>query len=218
MTTTYTRQLEDLDQLLLKMASFSEEMVAKALDALREQNVTKAKSVILNDSKIDQMEVEIDQFIFNFLALQQPVAGDLRFLLAAQKINNDLERAADHAVNIAEAAMVLAGAPHIKPLVNIPRMSEVALEMLQRAIDSFVYRDSDLARAVKQRDDEMDDLHKRVQDILYDIIRTHPEKFRQAAHLLGVSANLERIADLATNIAEEVIFVTDAEIVKHREV
>lgn len=218
MTTAYLQQLEELNRLLLKMASFSEEMVVKALDALREQNVNRATSVIMKDDEVDQMEVQIDQYIFNFLALQQPVAGDLRFILAAQKINNDLERVADHAVNIAEAAIALADAPHIKPLVNIPRMSEVAREMLQRAIDSFVYRDPDMARAVKQRDDEMDDLHKRVQDILDDIIQSHPENFYRAAHLLSVSTNLERIADLATNVAEEVIFITDAEMVKHREV
>jgi phosphate transport system protein len=218
MTTAYLQQLEELNRLLLKMASFSEEMVVKALNALREQNVNRAKAVILKDEEIDQMEIEIDQCIFSFLALQHPVASDLRFILAAQKINNDLERIADHAVNIAEASIALADAPHIKPLVNIPRMSEVAREMLQRAIDSFVYRDSGMAMAVKQRDDEMDDLHNRVQDILDDIIRMHPENFYRAAHLLSVSTNLERIADHATNIAEEVIFMTDAEMVKHREV
>jgi phosphate transport system protein len=217
MTTAYLKQLEELNRLLLKMASFSEEMVVKALDALREQNLNRAKSVITKDDEIDQLEIEIDEYILNFLALQQPVAGDLRFLLAAQKVNNDLERIADHAVNIAEAAIALADAAHIKPLVNIPRMSEVAREMLQRAIDSFVYRDPDMAKAVKQRDDEMDDLHKRVQDILDDIIQRHPENFFRAAHLLSVSTNLERIADLATNIAEEVIFITDAEMAKHKE-
>ncbi len=218
MNITYFPQLEELNRLLLKMASFSEEMVVKALDALREQNVNRAKSVVMKDDEVDGMEVEIDQYIFNFLALHQPTGGDLRFILTAQKVNNDLERIADHAVKIAEAAIALSDAPHIKPLINIPLMSEIAREMLQGAIDSFVYRDSSMAMAVRQRDEEMDDLHNRVQDILDDIIRMHPENFFRAAHLLSVSTNLERIADLATSIAEEVILITDAEMVRRKEV
>ncbi len=210
-------RLGELGQLLLQMATYSEEMVDKALDALKSQNVSRARIVVMKDKEIDALELAIDKHIFEMLALQQPVASDLRLLLAAQKINNDLERIADHAVNIAEGAIELADAPHIKPLVNIPKMAEIARSMLKEAIDSFVYRDAALAAAVKRRDDEIDEFYRNLRRNLADVVRDEPKHFERAVALVAIGIDLERIADLATNIAEEVIFITNAEIVKHKE-
>jgi phosphate transport system protein len=209
-------QMDELNRLLLQMATLSEEMVVRALEALELQNVSKAKVVIVKDREIDQLELEIDRYIFDLMALHQPVAADLRLILSAQKINNDLERVADHAVNIAESAIALSDAPHIKPLVNIPRMARVTREMLKEAIDSFVYRDPALAQKVSERDDEIDTLHLIVQKTLADVVQSHPQDFGRALRLFSVSTDLERIADLATNIAEEVVFITEAEVVKHQ--
>lgn len=210
-------QQEELHRLLLRMATLSEEMLEKALEALQAQNTSRAQVVILKDREVDALEVTIDQHIMEMLALQQPVAADLRSILSAQKINNDLERVADHAVNIAEAAIILADAPLVKPLVHIPRMGVIARDMLKEAIDSFVYGDSRLAAAVKQRDDEIDGLHGQVTTALSSVVEQHPKNARRALALFGISIDLERVADLATNIAEEVIFIQEAEVVKHKE-
>jgi phosphate transport system protein len=213
----FLHQQEELHRLLLQMATLSEEMLEKALEALQAQNTSRAQVVIVKDREVDGLEVTIDKHILEMLALQQPVAADLRSILSAQKINNDLERVADHAVNIAEAAIILADAPMIKPLVHIPRMGVIAREMLKEAIDSFVYGDSRLAAAVKQRDDEMDGLHRQVTTALSSVVEQRPNEFRRALALFGISIDLERVADLATNIAEEVIFIQEAEVVKHKE-
>ncbi|MEX1277202.1 MAG: phosphate signaling complex protein PhoU [Bacteroidota bacterium] len=213
----FHHQQEELHRLLLQMATLSEEMLGKALEALQAQNTSRAQVVIVKDREVDALEVTIDKHILEMLALQQPVAADLRSILSAQKINNDLERVADHAVNIAEAAIILADAPMIKPLVHIPRMGVIARDMLKEAIDSFVYGDSRLAAAVKQRDDEMDGLHRQVTTALSSVVEQRPNEVRRALALFGISIDLERVADLATNIAEEVIFIQEAEVVKHKE-
>ncbi len=216
MASTFIAHIEELNRLLLQMATLSEEMVKRALDALKNQNVLAARVVILRDDDVDNLENTITAHILRSLSDQQPVAVDLRFFLSAQKINNDLERVADHAVNIAESAIALADAPHVKPLVNIPKMTDIVLQMLKEAIDSFVYRDTSLALAVRRRDDEIDELHKLVKSTLSAIVKNQPETFDRALRLLDVSTDLERIADLATNIAEEVFFITDAEVMKHK--
>jgi len=218
MGSTFIANIEELNRLLLQMATLSEEMVKRALEALKNQNIKAAKVVILRDDEIDSLENTINAHILRSLSNHLPVAVDLRFFLSAQKINNDLERVADHAVNIAEAAIALADAPHVKPLVNIPKMAEIVAQMLKEAIDSFVYRDTSLALAVRRRDDEIDDLYQLVKNALSVVVREHPDSFDRALHLLGVSTDLERIADLATNIAEEVFFITDAEVLKHTDI
>lgn len=213
----FFHQKEELHRLLLHMATLSEEMLEKALEALQAQNTSRAQVVILRDRDVDALEVRIDKHILEMLALQQPVAADLRLILSAQKINNDLERVADHAVNIAEAAIILADAPMVKPLVNIPRMGVIAREMLKEAIDSVVFGDSRLAAAVKRRDNEVDGLHKQVTAALSSVVEQRPNDVRRALALFGISIDLGRVADLATNIAEEVIFVQEADVVKHKE-
>ncbi len=213
---TMTQYMEELNRLLLQMATLSEEMVGRAVEALKNHDVLTARVVISKDREIDRLEVEIDRYILEMHARYQPVAVDLRLILSAQKINNDLERAADHAVSIAEGALALAGAPYAKPLVNIPRMADIARDMLRQAIDSFVYRDVALALSVKKRDDEIDALYQLVRQRLVEIVQADPANIGQALSLMAISIDLERIADLATNIAEEVVFITDAEIVKHQ--
>ena len=217
MTTTFRQQIEELDRLLLQMASQSEEMLERSLEALLGQNASTARVVIMKDESVDALELVIDAHILKVLALQQPVATDLRLLLSAQKINNDLERIADHAVNIAEAAIVLAERPHITKLVIIPKMAEIARSMVKNAIDSFTYQDTVVAQEIKLRDNEIDALYKSAKDKIADLLKEKPGNAHRVLHLLSVATDLERVADLATNIAEEVIFIADAEVMKHKQ-
>ncbi|HEX9829898.1 MAG TPA: phosphate signaling complex protein PhoU [Bacteroidota bacterium] len=217
MTTTFRQQIEELDRLLLQMASQSEEMLERSLEALLGQNASTARVVIMKDESVDALELVIDAHILKVLALQQPVATDLRLLLSAQKINNDLERIADHAVNIAEAAIVLAERPHITKLVIIPKMAEIARSMVKNAIDSFTYRDTVVAQEIKLRDNEIDALYKSAKDKIADLLKEKPGNAHRVLHLLSVATDLERVADLATNIAEEVVFIADAEVMKHKQ-
>ena len=217
MTTTFRQQIEELDRLLLQMASQSEEMLERSLEALLGQNASTARVVIMKDESVDALELVIDAHILKVLALQQPVATDLRLLLSAQKINNDLERIADHAVNIAEAAIVLAERPHITKLVIIPKMAEIARSMVKNAIDSFTYQDTVVAQGIKLRDNEIDALYKSAKDKIADLLKEKPGNAHRVLHLLSVATDLERVADLATNIAEEVIFIADAEVMKHKQ-
>ncbi|HEY5615492.1 MAG TPA: phosphate signaling complex protein PhoU, partial [Bacteroidota bacterium] len=214
---TFRQQIEELDRLLLQMASQSEEMLERSLEALLGQNASTARVVIMKDESVDALELVIDAHILKVLALQQPVATDLRLLLSAQKINNDLERIADHAVNIAEAAIVLAERPHITKLVIIPKMAEIARSMVKNAIDSFTYQDTVVAQEIKLRDNEIDALYKSAKDKIADLLKEKPGNAHRVLHLLSVATDLERVADLATNIAEEVIFIADAEVMKHKQ-
>ena len=174
MTSQPLQQLEELNRLLLQMASQSEEMLEKSLDALLSQNVTRAKVVAARDNEVDALELTVDAHIFNLLTQHRLDAESLRLILSAQKINNDLKRVADHAVNIAEAAVALSDAPHITTLVIIPHMSAIARSMLKEAIDSFVYRDSTLAHDVIHRDDEVDALYLSAKEKLESLVQENP--------------------------------------------
>jgi phosphate transport system protein len=149
------------------------------------------------------------------LALQQPMARDLRFITAALKINNDLERVGDHAVNIAGGVLRLADQPLVKPLVDIPRMAGLANDMLHEALDAFVRRDAESARRLCARDDEVDALNRQVFRELVSFMVEDPMTITRAMELILVARNLERVADLATNIAEEVVFIAEARVIKH---
>jgi phosphate transport system protein len=164
---------------------------------------------------LNAFELEIDQQVADLLALQQPVASDLRFILAALKINNDLERIGDHAVNIAESAIQYAAGSVLPVHVDIPRMARIAQSMLRTSIDGFIHRDAVLARPVLTDDDAIDDLNRKVLADLVGQIRADASSIEQALELIRVSRNLERIADLATNIAEDVIYMAEAQVVKH---
>ena len=214
----FVMKLESLKSTLIRMSSLAEQAIAESIRALLERNPEVARRVIMEDEGINQLEVVIDNEVVDLLALQQPVATDLRLILAAQKINNDLERIGDHAVNIAESALQYASQSPITRPLDIPRMATITKTMLREAIDAFIHGDSRLARNVLKNDDEIDDLNRKTIDELVEVIRENPGTLlEQALDLIRVSRNLERVADLATNIAEEVIFITDARVVKHHQ-
>ena len=209
-------ELDGLKSNIIKIASLAEEAIAQAIKSLLEQKKDIAEQVIAFDKQIDSYEIVVDNHVVDILALQQPVAVDLRFILAASKINNDLERIGDHAVNIAQSAIKLADAPHVKPLVDIPIMADTTKQMLRDAIDAFIHRDSMKARTVLENDDVIDNLNRKVVGDLVEVMRKNPDTIDPALDLIRVSRNLERVADLTTNIAEQVIFMAEARVVKHQ--
>ncbi len=211
----FIRELEGLKSTLIRMGSLAEDGIAESIRALVERDAALARMVIDSDEAINRLEVEIDNGVVDLLALQQPVASDLRFILAAQKINNDLERIGDHAVNIAESALQYSSRPPIEHAGDIPEMAQIAKGMLREAIDSFIHLDTHLAREVLRKDDTIDDLNRRTVDEMVALIRSNGAMLNQALDLIRVSRNLERVADLATNIAEEVVFIAEAHVVKH---
>jgi phosphate transport system protein len=211
----FQRELESLKTTLIKMASLAEEAVVESIRSLIELDRELAKRVIEGDTRINMLEIEIDNAIVDLLALQQPVAIDLRFILATTRINQDLERIGDHAVNIAESDLHLAAFPMKELLLDLPRMAEIAQTMLKNAIDGFIHSDPVLERSVLVQDDLVDDLNRKMTHVVVERMKQDPNLIDAGIDILRVSRNLERIADLATNIAEDVIFITQARIVKH---
>lgn len=211
----FVQELESLKSRLIRMGSLTEQSIAESIRAVLERDAARARKVIDEDESINRMEMEIDNAVVDILALQQPVATDLRFILAAQKINNDLERIGDHAVNIAESALQYSAREPIDRPLEIPRMAAITKTMLREVIDAFVHDDARLARNVLSNDDEIDDLNRKIVDEMASFIREDTTFLYQALDIIRVSRNLERVADLATNIAEEVIFVAEARVVKH---
>ncbi len=216
MTRHFEKELADLRSTLIRMASVVEEAVQKATTAIMERDTALAQSVIEGDPVVDDLELRIDNKIVDILALQQPVASDLRLILAATKINNDLERIGDHAVNLAESAVDLASKEHVPEVIDrLMRMTQITKRMLLHAIDSFVHVDANIGEAVVLMDDSVDDLNIRITGDLLAVMKEHPEKIDAAIGMIRVSRNLERVADLATNIAEEAVFVAKAKVIKH---
>ncbi len=211
----FQKELESLKTSLIKMGSVVEENIALAIRSVTEKNQELALKVIESDKRVDTLEIEIDNAIVDLLALQQPVASDLRFILAALKINNDLERIGDHAVNIAQAAQVLCSIPEVELMKEIPQMAEITRKMLREAIDSFILLDPVKARTVIKTDDQIDDLNRTVIRSIIELLKSNKQTAECGMELSLVSRNMERVADLATNIAEEVIFHTQARVVKH---
>ncbi|MBN1398483.1 MAG: phosphate signaling complex protein PhoU [Bacteroidetes bacterium] len=211
----FQKELESLKTSLVKMGSVVEESIATAIRSLMEKKTELAAKVIETDKRIDALEIEIDNAIIDLLALQQPVASDLRFILAALKINNDLERIGDHAVNIAQAAQILCTIPNADLLDEIPKMAEITRNMLKDAIDSFILLDPAKARIVLTTDDQIDNLNRTVIKTVIDQLKSNKQTAECGLEISLISRNMERVADLATNIAEEVIFHTQARVVKH---
>jgi phosphate transport system protein len=209
-------ELARLKSLLLEMSSQAEDLVRLAVEALRERDPEKANQVILGDRMVDDLEMEIDDMCIHLLALQQPLARDLRLITMAMKIANDLERVGDHAVNIAQAAANLADHAPFAQFPEIEEMARHASEMLSDALDDFVREDAVGAREVCVRDDRVDALH----DSMFRILLTHmmedPRRIGPAMEVFLVSRNLERIADLATNVAEDVVFLVEGRTIKHQ--
>ncbi len=211
----FEKDLAELKEALLAMAGGAESIVQKAIRALEKRDRVLAEAVIEEDHTIDRMEIDIEERCLNLLALQQPLAGDLRFITSVLKISNDLERVGDHAVNIAGSAIRLAREPLLKPLVDIPRMEKISTAMLREAIEAFIRRDSEAARRLVLRDDEVDQLNRQVFRELISYMMEDPHTITRALELILVGRNLERVADLATNVAEEVVFIAEARIIKH---
>jgi phosphate transport system protein len=209
-------QLDELKQRLLRMSERAESLVDVAVDALLTRDADKAQVVIAGDREVDRLEVEIESMAVELLALQQPMARDLRFIISAIKASSDLERVGDHAVNIAQSAMsIIASKSDITPDAAIEEMARRARQMLAQAIDAFVRADGGLGRAVCLMDDEVDKLN----DGLFRIVVTHiledPKTISTAIELLLVGRNLERVADLSTNIGEDAVYLAEGKQIKH---
>ena len=215
METHFQQELNHLKEELLKMAGLAEQAIANAIDALVKRDSALAEKTIREDKAINEMELEIDDLSLKLLALHQPMAADLRFITSAMRINIELERIGDLAVNIAERALSLNQEPQLKPYIDIPRMAEITKNMVKQVLDAFVSGDPDLARAVCERDDQVDDLNDQVFRELLSYMLADPKTITRAVHLIIVSKYLERIADHATNIAEGVIFMVKARVIKH---
>ena len=208
-------ELEELNQALLGMGALVESSIHCSVQALVNRDERMARRVIEDETRINQMELDIDARVTRLLALNQPVAGDLRLLIIALKINTDLERMGDLAVNIAERAISLAKVPLVKPLIDTPRMASLVEDMLHSSLDAFVKRDATLAEKVLPADDEVDSIRDNIYSELLDVMQNNPSVVPSAIHLMFVARNLERIADHTTNIAEDVIFLVRGVDIRH---
>jgi phosphate transport system protein len=195
-------ELNALEQELLRMGALVEEQIARAVQSLTDRDLMLAQQVIDADDAVDSLEMEIERRCLTLLALQQPMAGDLRTVSTALKIITDLERMADHAADIAKVTRQLGQEPPVKPLVDIPRMATVAAYMVRSALNAYVARDVDMAMLMIRMDDEVDQLYGQIFRELLDLMRERPETVRQGTYLLFVANYLERIADHATNLGE----------------
>jgi phosphate transport system protein len=209
------QELSQIRQTLLRMDGLVEQMIGDAMEALVQRDDARAQAVIAVDQEVDRLEKELDELCHRFLALQQPTAIDLRFLVAVMKMATDLERVGDSAVNMAQAAEVLNQEPPLKPYIDLPRLARIAQEMIRDALDSFVRRDAQLAVRVCRRDDEVDALYKQLFRELLSYMLEDPKTITRALHLLLVARNLERVADHATNIAEDVVYYVEGRDIRH---
>lgn len=211
------RQIDKLKKMLLTLGTMVEESVHGAISAVQNRDVDKADSVVKGDRKVDEMEIEVEEECLHTLALHQPVAFDLRFVVAVLKINNDLERIGDLAVNIAEQARFLASQGRIERVpFDLVGMSQKVEWMLRTSLDALVNIDAQEARAVRKVDDDVDAIHRGMYDKVAAAIRDDPRHIEQMIHLLNVSRQLERIADHAVNIAKDVLYMAEGEIVRHQ--
>ena len=209
------REIEKLKKEILVLGAVVEERVGLAVKAMKERDAKLAEQVISGDIDIDQMEVNLEEECLKVLALHQPVAVDLRFIIAVLKINNELERIGDLAVNIAERAAFLATQPPVEESLDFPAMFDKTRQMLKKSLDSLVNTDTDLAFEVLAEDDEVDEINQEMYIKIEEAILYHPEQIKAYIHLLSTSRHLERIADHATNIAEDVIYMITGDIVRH---
>ena len=211
----FHEELESLKQTLLAMGGLVEEQIRQVMRALVERNDALAQSVVERDQQVNAYDLEVDETCVNLLALHQPAAGDLRFITTAMKIVTDLERMGDQAVNIAQRVLELNQEPQLKPYIDLPRMAEKAQRMVKESLDAFVARDTELARRVCAEDSEVDALKEQIFRELLTFMMEDPRTIPRAIRLILISRFLERLADHATNIAEMVIYLVDAKMVRH---
>ncbi len=209
------RQISNLKQKILFVGTLVEEATAKSISALMNRDRNLARTVIEEDDEIDRMEVDVEEEVLKTLALYQPVAADLRFVVAVLKINNDLERMGDLAKNIAKRVLFLTQCERVDLPVEFRTMSTKTQSMVKRSLDALVNSDTALARKVREADDEVDSLRREIQKRIEQQIIENPQQTECLMRLTSVSRHLERLADMATNIAEDVVYMVDGEIVRH---
>ena len=211
----FDEELKHLKQRLLHMADLAQEMVGLAVKALAERKDALAEEVFTLEDEVNHIEIEIEEEALRLLAIRQPAAGDLRLLTAILKINNDLERVADQACNISELALDLLKQPLLKPLIDIPHMASLAQKMIKNSLEAFVNQDPALAKQVCLDDDGVDSLNDQIFRELLTYMMEDPKSIKRAVDLILVSRNIERVADHATNISEDVIFIVEGKNIKH---
>ncbi len=215
MPTYFDEELKNLKNEVLAMATLVEESIVKSLEALKKRDIKLAREIRDIDKKIDKMEISIEEKCIELIARHQPVGPDLRFLIGAIKMNNDLERMGDHAVNIADCVAFLIDQPRIKPVSNIWTMAKIVNEMLKESVESFVINDAVRAQKVCEKDSTVDEIRNEIIRIMLTYMLEEPEKIGSAIQYFLVAKNLERIADLSTNICEDTIYISQARIIKH---
>jgi phosphate transport system protein len=216
MTRHIERQIESLKERILRVGTLVEEAISKSITALINRDVPLAQRVMANDEEIDRMEVEVEEECLKILALYQPVAADLRFVVAALKINNDLERMGDLAKNIAKRVSQLSAGEPCELPPEIRTMAMQAQDMVKQCLDAVVNSDPSLARLVREEDDTVDAARQQVRRKILQGIKEQPERVESLLRVNSVSKHIERIADMATNVAEDVIYMVEGDIVRHR--
>jgi len=211
----FDEQLSVLKEKIIKMSSLAQEMIAKSVNALKDRRNELIREVIDQEAVVNALQIEVDDYAFKLIALHQPAASDLRFIMSAVKINADLERISDMAVNIVERVEDLLKEPPLKPLVDLPQMASLVQSMLADAIDAFIGRNPDLAREVCLRDDRVDTLNGMIFKELYGYMTQDAKNINRAIDLILVARHLERIADHATNIGEDVYYMVKGSDIRH---
>jgi phosphate transport system protein len=210
------RKIEEVKEKLIEFSEIVKGMLKKSIKGLVERDERLLKEVIEEDEmKCNDLEIEIDEMCIHIIAQFEPRAKHLRTIFLALKMNNDLERMGDHAVNISQSGLFLISKPQVKPLLDIPRMAEEVSKMLEDSLKSFVNEDAALAKSVCERDDIIDDYRDQIVRELITYMVSDPSTIERALHLIRIAGNLERIADLTTNICEDVIFMVKGELMKH---
>ncbi|MBI5420012.1 MAG: phosphate signaling complex protein PhoU [Deltaproteobacteria bacterium] len=212
----YREELGSLRETVLRMGGLVEQMTHRAIQALVERKIEMLAEVKAMEAQVNQLHIDIDEICLEMIALRQPTAADLRFIAAAMKINTDMERIGDQAINVTERAEFLLTVPPVKPLIDIPRMAEIAKEMLRDALDAFVNGNDELAYNAIKKDDLVDHLKDQVFRELLTYMMADPATIPRALELILVSRHLERIADHATNICEDVIFMVKGKDIRHQ--
>ena len=211
----FDEELKKLKDKLLRMGLLVEKAVDASTESLFERDSAKAEAVLKGDQEINLCEIEIDEMGHEMIALYQPAAVDLRMITMVLKITNDLERMGDQAVNIAEKALAINQEPPLKPYQDLPKMAEFVSAMVRDSLDSFMEKDADKAKTILESDDKIDELNDKIYDDVQRVLETRPQDIRTGVSLIMVSHNLERVADLATNIAEDVIYLKRGIDVRH---
>jgi phosphate transport system protein len=211
----FDEELQTVKRKLLEMAALVEESITKSLDALKKKNAAMAEEIRGIDHRIDEMEMTIEDICVELIARHQPVGSDLRLLIGAIKMNNDLERMGDHSVNIADCLEYVVEGPQVAPITNIWSMARIVKEMLRESVDCFINNDAARAQKVCERDSVVDEMRNETIRLLLTYMIEEPDRIGSAMQYLLVAKNLERIADLSTNICEDVIYIAQARVIKH---